>query len=171
MNKIMVENFYRRNLYFGDIKLAIAQDTHGNNLYEVIYADIVDSLVNKQGVSITKQFEQNNQTVYPASIPNMKTSLESVILPNNAKIKVNEYNLPRFMRTAQPGSYIPLGYVKLVPICYALPGQGFKIIDRIKHSGFDFKQLNFEVDRLVLGNGPNNDSAKYLIFDRQSLSS
>jgi len=170
MNKVIAENFYRRNLYFGDIKLAIAQDVRGNNLYEVIYADIVDSLVNKKGVSIPRQITQNNQTIYPASISNMKASLESVALANNAKISVNEYNLPRFMRTDQPGSYVPLGYVKLVPICYALPGQGFKVIDRIKNSGFDFKQLNFEVDRLVVEDGPNSNSAKYLIFDRQSLS-
>ena len=170
MNKVIAENFYRRNLYFGDIKIAIAQDGHGNNLYEVIYADIVDTLVNKKGVSIPHQITQNHQTRYPASIPNMKASLESLILPDNAKINVNEYNLPRFMRTNQPGSYVPLGYVKLVPICYALPGQGFKIIDRIKNSGFDFKQLNFEVDRLVVESGPNSNSAKYLIFDRQSLS-
>ena len=170
MNKVMTENFYRRKLYFGDIKLAIAQDVRGNNLYEVIYADIIDTLVNKKGVSIPKQITQNNQTLYPASIANMKASLESVVLPNNTKISVNEYNMPRFMRTDQPGSYVPLGYVKLVPICYALPGQGFKVIDRIKNSGFDFKLLNFEVDRLVVEGGPNSNSAKYLIFDRQSLS-
>jgi len=169
MFKVMQENFYRRKLYFGDIKIAVAQDVHRNNIYEVIYVDIYDNLINSSNVSISTEITQNNQILYPASITDMRLSLESIKLPNDSLIGVNEYNLPKFMRTAQNNSYSPLGYIRIVPICYALPGQGAKIIARIKNSGFQFNRLDFEIDRLVVGKGPNNDSNKYLIFNKQSI--
>jgi len=168
-------NFYRRKLYFGDVKVAVAQDIHRNTIYEVVYVDIHDNLINSSGVSIANTITQyisnipGYEILYPASVSNMRSSLESIILSNGSPIGVDEYNLPKFMRTAQGGGYSPIGYIKVVPICYALPGQGAKIVDRIKNSGFQFNRIDFEIDRLVVGNGPNNDSDKYLIFQKQSI--
>jgi hypothetical protein len=73
------------------------------------------------------------------------------------------------MRTPQEGDYKPPYYIRAVPICYTLPGQGDKIISRIKLSRFDFKQLNFEVDRLIVQETADNSTAKYLLLERQSL--
>jgi len=168
MTKVIEENFNRRKLYFGDIKIAVAQDIHRNDVYEVVYVDIHDNLINPSNITVSKVIT-DPKILYPASITNMRVSLESVNLPNGALIGVDEYNLPRFMRTAQGNSYSPLGYIRIVPLCYALPGQGAKIVDRIKNSGFQFNRLDFEIDRLVVGKGPNNDSNKYLIFNKQSI--
>jgi len=59
----------------------------------------------------------------------------------------------------------------VIPLCYALPGQASKIVSRIRLSKFDFKLIDFEVDRLIVQNSADNNSAKYLIFDRHDLAS
>jgi hypothetical protein len=164
------QNFYRKKFYFGDIKLAVAKDSSGNVVYEVIYVDIVDTLVNNKGFSVDPVIYDNNNIYYPNSVDNMRYSLEHIVLPDYTYIGLNKDNLPRFMNTAQGNDYKPTGYMRVVPICYALPGEGARIISRIKLSGFDFKTLNFEVDRLILQNSIDSSTAKYVIFSRQSIS-
>jgi hypothetical protein len=172
------ENFYRKNLYFGDVKIAVAKDSAGSPIYEIVYVDVVDPLIKPDttsttvynaGVDVSQVIYENNEIYYPSSIGNMRKQLESIIIDNNAYITVNEYNLPVFMRTPQDGEYRPAGFMKVVPLCYALPGQGRKIVSRIKLSGFDFKQFSFEVDRIIVQSSQDNTADKYLIFDRQAL--
>lgn len=163
------ENFYRKQFYFGDLKKAVATDNTGSVIYEVVYLDVVDGLVNSAGVSVNQFVENNGISHFPASIENMRKQLEAIQLQNGERISINEYNEPKFMRTPQAGDYKPPYYIRAVPICYALPGQGDKIISRIKLSKFDFKQLNFEVDRLIVQETADNSTAKYLLLERQSL--
>jgi len=153
-------NFDRKRFYFGDIKKAIAIDSTGSVIYEVVYIDPIDDLVNNNGISVSNAvYFGNNILVYPNSIDNMRYNLE-----DNLFISVNEYNKPRYMRTPQLGDYKPPAYMRVIPLCYALPGQGDKIISRIKLSGFDFKLLNFEVDRLIVQESIGNTTAKYLML-------
>lgn len=49
------ENFYWRNITLGPLKTAIARDINNKVIYEVVYSEIIDDLVNPQGVSIPKQ--------------------------------------------------------------------------------------------------------------------
>ena len=163
------ENFYRKKLYFGDIKVAIARDDAGNDLYEIVYVDIIDDQVNSEGKSASMILESKGRLFYPASVENMKRQLETLVLPDYSYIGVRKDFLPLFMQTIQPNSYRLPGYMKVVPLCYALPGNGAKIVSRIKLSGFDFKQLDFEIDRLIVENSLDTGSAKYLIFSRQSI--
>jgi hypothetical protein len=159
------QNFYRRTFYFGDVKTAIASDDAGNTIYEVVYVDIIDNI---QGSNM--MINNNGKDYYPASIGNMRQRLSSIDLPNYSTIKVNRDLQPKFMITQQAGEYQIPNYMHVVPLCYALPGQGSRIVSRIKISGFDFKQLSFEVDRLIVQNSLDNSSAKYLLLERQSLS-
>jgi len=168
----LAENFYRKRLYFGDVKLAYARDISGNVIYEVVYVDIVDDQINSTGQSsgpvlYTKNF---NNVYYPSSISSMKTKLESLVLPNNTYIGVNQDSLPKFMETPQEGDYRPPGYMRVVPLCYVLPGNGAKILSRIKLSGFDFKLISFDVDRLIVQESLDNSTAKYVMFPRQTIS-
>jgi hypothetical protein len=78
--------------------------------------------------------------------------------------------MPRYMRTAQSGQYQNLNYVSVVPLCYTLPGNSSRVISRIKQNGFDFKQFDFDVDRIIVQNSLNEPTAKYLILGKQSLS-
>jgi len=160
------ENFNRRRLTFGNVKTARAKDQLGNYLYDVIYVDIVDNI---NGVVST--IYDNDTIYYPASIANMRTQLESIILPNYTYISVDQYHLPKFMQTAQPGTYLPTNYIKVVPLCYVQPGRSSSIVDQIRLSKFDFKLYDFEIDRLIIQNSLNYNTAKYMIFPRRSLTS
>jgi hypothetical protein len=135
-------------------------------IYEVVYVNIVEDVA---GANPIEYSPDNNRIFYPASIDNMRASLEKTILPNGSYVSVNEYNLPRFMRSVQAGDYKPEYYIPVMPICYALPGQGNKIISRIRLSGFDFKQFDFEIDRVTVQEPLDYPTAKYLIFERQSI--
>lgn len=163
------ENFYRKRFYFGDVKIAIANDQQGNPLYEVVYLDMTDNLVNNQGKSVNQVIHYNNEIYYPNSADNMRKRLETIVLDDYTYIGVNLDTTPKFMTTPQAGYYKPTEYIRAVPICYALPGQGNKIVSRIKLSKFDFKAFDFEVDRLIVQNSLDNSTAKYLIFERQSI--
>lgn len=157
-------NFYRRRLAFGDLKVAIAKDSQGNHIYDAVYVDIIDDIDGaKSAITI------NNKVYYPGSINNMRNSLGAIILDDHSIISIDEYHLPKFMRTAQNGNYRPSNYIKAVILCYTLPNKSSKITSRIKASGFDFKLLNFEIDRIVVQNTLDYDTAKYLIFPRSSI--
>jgi len=48
-------NHYWRNITLGEIKTAVAKNDAGEVIYEVVYSEIIDNLVNPQGVSISEQ--------------------------------------------------------------------------------------------------------------------
>jgi hypothetical protein len=159
------KNFYRRRIYFGDIKTAVAKDVHENIVYEAVYVDAVDDMT-----GILLSTTSTGVTYYPASIENQRIRLQQLTLVNGSNIGISEYYQPVYMRTAQTGDYLPPYYMSVIPICYALPGQGARIASRIRLSGFDFKLLDFEVDRIVVEKSKDSSSAKYLIFSNQSIS-
>ncbi len=49
---VIQENFYTRKVVLGELKTAVARDDSNNIIYEVVYSEIVDDLVNKNGISI-----------------------------------------------------------------------------------------------------------------------
>jgi hypothetical protein len=57
------ENHYWRNITLGEIKTAIAKNNLGEVVYEVVYSEVVDNLVNPEGASIPKTI------VWPRLIP------------------------------------------------------------------------------------------------------
>ena len=158
------ENFYRKRFYFGNLKKAIARNAHGDVVYEIVYVDVVDD----QAGAVPILYDAEN-IYYPGSIDNMRGQLTLIPLEDDTYIEIDEYHKPRFMRTPQAGDYRPPEYMRVIPLCYALPGQGDRIISRIKLSGFDFKMLDFEVDRIIVQQSTDYDAAKYLILERQSI--
>jgi hypothetical protein len=184
------QNFYRKDLYFGNLQVAEAKNDAGDVLYEVVYIDIVDTQSNTTSNVTSVFYDDLGKVRNPASIPNMKKQLESIQLLKDddyTTIRNNEYSLPLFMRTPQGSKYSPANYIPLVVLCYAQPGQGIRIINRIKRSDFNFNQFNFDVDRVVVENnstvelpntlGPNivpveasGNTAKYLLIERQNIS-
>lgn len=131
--------FYRKRFYFGDIKSVTAQDSNGNDVYELVYADIVDN-----------QMSGIYSPSYSISVENMQEQLEGITVSPGVPISVDEYLRPRFMSTIQNDTGAPLGFIKCVPICYVLPGNSDKVLSRIKSSGFDFKNLDFDTDRIIV---------------------
>lgn len=168
----LYENFYRRKLYFGDIKVAVARDPRtGIAQYEVVYIDVVDPNMTETGASVKPVFySPDYQNIYyPSSIANMRINLEATV-SDQFFVSINPDGTPLFMRTPQDSELQPPGYLPVMVLCYTLPDNGKKIANRIKRSGFDFKQFDFEIDRVVVSNGLDKNADKYLIFARQNIS-
>lgn len=51
----VTQNHYWRNITLGEIKTAVARDDAGNIIYEVVYSEIIDNLVNPAGVSVSSE--------------------------------------------------------------------------------------------------------------------
>jgi len=51
----VTRNHYWRNLTLGSLSTAVAKDNNGNVIYEVVYSNIIDNLINPQGVSINQE--------------------------------------------------------------------------------------------------------------------
>jgi hypothetical protein len=48
-------NHYWKNVTLGEIKTAVARDENNNIIYEVVYSEVIDNLVNANGVSVSKE--------------------------------------------------------------------------------------------------------------------
>ena len=158
--------FYNKRFYFGDVKTLPAEDANGQHVYDLVYVDIIDSQLNMMGKSpdsISFLINQGLVNIYSNSVDNWQNSLETIPVYGRT-IKVDEYLRPRFMRTIQQSTGAPLGFIKAMPICYALPGQGYAIKRKIELSGFDFKLIDFEVDRLIIDQTFDYSGDKYLKF-------
>jgi hypothetical protein len=51
----ITKNHYWRNITLGELKTAIARDDNGNIIYEVVYSQVIDNLVNPSGTSIQEE--------------------------------------------------------------------------------------------------------------------
>lgn len=154
--------FYRKQFFFGEVKWSKAEDSQGNYVYDFVYIEIAEPQSTIGPIAIGEHI------VYPNSISNMRASLERVKI-NGVSVKVDEHLRPRFMNTVQSDTGAPLGFILAVPLCYALPGKGDTIVKRIKLANFDFKEINFEIDRLVVDDTVGNVGAKYLLFPKQDI--
>jgi hypothetical protein len=72
------------------------------------------------------------------------------------------------MRSIQPGAKQQLGFKLAVPLCYCKPGTADDIILNIKISGFDFKTLDYTIDRYIIDSVEGYSSDKYLVFKNHS---
>ena len=68
------------------------------------------------------------------------------------------------MTTLQTDTGVPLGFIKAVAICYVLPGNSAKVLSRIKSSGFDFKQFDFDTDRIIVETPKEPDQNGWLYY-------
>ncbi len=89
-----------------------------------------------------------------------------------AAIGANEREfLPLWMRTAQDGSLSEIDYVTALPLCYTKPGGAQTIKENIENAKFDFKQINYEIDRYIVDKTENNNQETFILFPRHSFNS
>lgn len=100
---------------------------------------------------------EDTEQVYPSSIKNVRKNIAEVGATENAF-------LPLWMTTPQDNRTAATGFVKAIPICYCLPGEGQYILDNITNSQFNFTQLDFEIDRFIIDSDINDVQEKYLKF-------
>jgi hypothetical protein len=164
-------NHYWKNLLLGPVQTAQALDNNGDVIYEVVYSQILDNLVNDQGQSVSKSLTlpykidsydyvtMNSEitgtlndisTVYPNSLINMRDQVIDVIG------KISDY-LPKWMTSEQEDGQV-LGFIPAWVLCYTKPNQS----KRIKYyfdneysdtlNKIDFKADRYELDRLLSKN-------------------
>jgi hypothetical protein len=171
------QNHYERKIILGEIKTAVARDDNFKALYEIVYSEIVDDLVNENGKSIP------NQIVWPRNIPlnqgvssinnktisisqtDVKTSLalrnvrylnpESLSSMRNDLVTTIGQGpelevLPRWMTSQQVDGNI-IGYKPVWIICYTLPGMASiiqsNIINKWPHR---LNEIDFTIDRYII---------------------
>jgi hypothetical protein len=101
---IQLKNHYWRNITLGELKTAVAKNAAGNIIYEVVYSEVIDNLVNSQGVSIEKSIfwpRPINLFLGPwyTSVTNIFTSWD-VVLNQEYYTSLT----PGFARTLYPNS-------------------------------------------------------------------
>jgi len=164
----LTENHYWKNLVLGEIKTAQARDATGQVIYEVVYSQIVDDLVNNQGESVSKVVQLpfaidygddlvDVRTVTPNSLINMRDQVIDVVG------QVSNI-LPDWMISQQQNGRI-LGFVPAWVIAYTRPGRAEQVAYNIRTQFdqslnlIDFEVDRYELDRLLTKNwNPATDS-------------
>jgi hypothetical protein len=150
----MQQYFYRKRFYFGEVKSILAQDSNGNDVYEIIYVDIIDDqMIGSDYVGV--------------SVENMQNQLEAIVIDGNT-IMVDERLQPKYMTTLDADTGVPLGFIKAVPICYTIPGGALKILSRINNAintgQFNFNNYNFDTDRIVVETVKGTEQTGWLAY-------
>lgn len=108
--------------------------------------------------------ENGAETRFPSSISLWRKRIK--------ELGLTERNyLPLWMRSVQEDSVQELGFVKAIPLCYCKPGRADDIILNIKNNGFDFKQIDYVIDRYIIDSVTGYSADKYIAFrnDRNSI--
>ena len=158
-------NHYWKDLILGSIKTAQAVDpVTGNVVYEVVYSDIIDTLVNKNDDSVSKEvvlaYSIANQTidsVYPNSLENMRNQVIDVVGQESSI-------LPLWMLSKQSNGTV-LGFTPAWVIAYTIPGASGQIQYNIQTQfGIQLNQVDFTADRYEI------DSALTVNWDADTQS-
>lgn len=145
-------NHYWKNLILGEFKTACARDANGNIIYEVVYSEIQDNLVNAQGISVSKKvtlpypvnYNSNEVTeVWPNSLINMRDQVIDTVGQISPA-------LPLWMTSKQQNNNV-LGFVPAWVIAYVKPGAGNLVRYNISQTlGFTLNIIDFKADRYEL---------------------
>ena len=134
---------------FGNVEKAIAyQPGTKTPIYELIYVNMIDPLIEDTDYAI------NNVTMW-------RSQIEDIGL-------VKWDYLPLWMRSIQPSYRKQLGFKLGVPLCFCKNGTADSIILNIKYSNFDFKLLDYTVDRFIITKVNGYDADKYIIFKNRN---
>lgn len=146
----VTKNHYWRQLTLGELKTAVARNDAGEIIYEVVYSEVIDNLVNPAGKSISKEIywprpiplelgpwytsEENIFTSYgdPDYYTALTPGFARLLYPNSlqnmreqvGEVLGQEYDstiLPKWM-TSQQLDGSTTGFVPAWVICYTKPG-------------------------------------------------
>lgn len=118
-------------------------------VYEVLYVKMVDPLLENT------LYNKDNVNVWRSQIMKMGDTRWDY--------------LPLWMRSVQPDARMQLGFVLAVPLCFCKIGTADDIMLNIKHSEFDFKLLDYTVDRVIINKIIGDNTDKYIVFNNRNL--
>lgn len=104
-----------------------------------------------------KVSDGKDRTRYISNITNMRNEISKVG-------ETEREFLPLWMRTSQTIGEQELGYVPAIPLVYCKPGTSGTILLNIQNSNYDFKTLDFEVDRYVIDSTTGISRDQYILF-------
>ncbi len=161
-------NHYWKNITLGELRTAQALDGNGNILYEVVYSQIVDDLVNNQGQSVDKEVTLPYpveladstvvDTVFPNSLINMRNQVISVVGQIAPPLTPA---LPAWMTSKQSDGRV-LGFTPAWVICYTVPGASGRILYNIQQQfGDQLNKIDFKIDRYELDRSQTHNWQPY----------
>jgi len=101
---------------------------------------------------------------------NYFTNSISIWRENISKVGSTERTyLPLWMRSIQPGTKKEMEFVLAVPLCYCKVGMSENILLQIKNSKFDFKNIDYTIDRYIIDSVAGDSSDKYLVFNNNRI--
>ena len=74
--------------------------------------------------------------------------------------------LPLWMQTPQD-TVAELGYVPAIVLCYCKPGTSANILAKINKNNIDLKDLNLDIDRVLIDNTETYDEDQYIVFQNK----
>lgn len=112
------------------------------------------------------QIDQNSDTKkYISNIDNMRENIKTMKLSDDSTTAASSRDfLPLWMRTPQNDSLTDLDYVLAIPLVYTLPGQSSTIKANIENNGYDFKTINYDIDRYIIDTTTGNSNEQYVMF-------
>lgn len=146
----VTKNHYWRNITLGEISTAVARNEKGEIIYEVVYSNVIDNLINPSGKSVSKEIFwprliDLNLGPWYTSITNIYTSYEynditylqvqlfQPISTQNLQWILSQQGLPSFYTSLTPG-YARLLYPN------SLPNMRQQVADVLGQE-FDFRLL------------------------------
>jgi hypothetical protein len=106
-------------------------------------------------------FKSRNR--YPNTYTNWRRRIKSYTTPNGEGVVYQPKYLPLWMRSFQDNRQ-ELGFVLAMPLCYCIEGAASEIVLNIKNSEFNFKLLDYTVDRYIIDSVNGYSEDKYLVF-------
>ena len=128
----VTKNHYWRQLTLGSLNTAVAKDDNGEIVYEVVYSNVIDNLINPQGVSISEEivwptrinlnkgpWYTTSTSIYTSYIFSESTQYlvtqdDLNILTENDVNLTTEIGLPTFYTSLTPG-YARILYPNSLP--------------------------------------------------------
>jgi hypothetical protein len=98
-----------------------------------------------------------NLQKFIANITNMRKRISEVGDTDNSF-------LPLWMRTQQEVGSEAEEYRFVLPLAYCKPGTSQFVKENIDSSGFDFKDINYEIDRYIIDSTTGSSEEQYLLF-------
>ena len=177
-------NHYNKRFLFGDIKTAVSLDSKLKVVYEVVYLEIIDTLLGQDPITgmpkaepdmidLRKQIsnnylfeDQEYNILEPSGLENMRHKIDEYVGFYDNGL------LPSWMLSVQPipdkpGYFkYPLGNIPAVVLAYTKPGASKTIAYRLQHQKIEFNRVRFEFDRYQLDNylSKNYDISNEIFF-------
>lgn len=120
--------------------------------------------IDDQNVVLGSNKYRDYGDIFPTSIENIRKNIKEIITDSGEAISIENEYLPLWMKTSQDRSSAATGYIKAIPICYCNPGDADYIIANIQNSKFDFTELDYEIDRLIVESTFDRSFEQYIKF-------